>query len=317
MAAPNPDSFIPFSVFTINGQSIAYMPNDTGDPSLLIAFARDQPAMFASFFPTVDIHALLNRDFTVLIEPDPTVFNANADMSVDDPAASPAPSTAPDDGNSSDEDEAKASISPSKPVDPKLLAEFRATQAALDGHTLDFAQLVRTGQCRLHSSYRDDYLRRAAEDRERVFTWDQRRAVPPRPHTLRGDAYRSFLASQALPPYVPATRIAAGFVPREHPLMSTRPVGTQNVKGGTFMWRLTCNPTSADLAYSTIGTTVVPEVGREYSFDELYPESSFDDVPPPYNSSPLRGDSSVWASSSTAASPLPASQDSNLSFEKK
>lgn len=73
--------------------------------------------------------------------------------------------------------------------------------------------------------------------------------------------HRSFLTSQGLPPYVATSRLI-DFEPRSTSSTARRTPTIQLVRGGTFLWNLTGDPTTLDLVYSTAGTTVVPELGR-------------------------------------------------------
>ncbi|TRM60871.1 hypothetical protein BD626DRAFT_571251 [Schizophyllum amplum] len=319
----NSDS-LPFTVLNIGGQTLAYMPGGNADIQRLIAFARLHPDIFENFFPNVNITDLVNGQYDTVVEPEETSDNDEGSVASSPPtddsstdSGSPGPVIVVD---PPEEEERSYKLPRSEPVPAKLIFEYRAAQAVLDGRSLDFVQLVRHGRCILHDTYHDDFVQRAIKDRARLFAWDQRKAVPANPHELKGLAWRNFLRSQGLPLYVPPTRVRASFVPRQRSLMSSRPAGMQNVKGGTLLYDLTHEPSPLDLAYSTAGTLVVPEAGRIYTFDDLYPEATtsadWDMAVPSSDSSPARAGPSVWGSSSTVASPWPASQESTLSLDE-
>ncbi|TRM56335.1 hypothetical protein BD626DRAFT_575797 [Schizophyllum amplum] len=305
-----PDN-LPFSVISFgNDQLIAFLPDGAEGLAKVADFAAQYPDVFRKFFPSVDINHILAGGYTLIDEADGEE-SATSDSDAD--SASP-PSSPPGDDDSADDQ--PATLSHSAPWSPKLLEDFRAAKAVQKGRILLFGEFLGHGKCSLAKSYREAYLQRLARDRHRIFTCDQRRPIPANLHKLTGAAYRAFLTAQGLPFYIPFTRIGTDFTPRQTSAFSTRLSGVHNVKGGTFLWELGRDPTEEDLMYSTAGTTVAPEIGKIYTFEELYPDP--DDMtevaPLSFDSSPSRN--SVWGSSSTMASPGPSSQDSSLSFTK-
>ncbi|KAI5824095.1 hypothetical protein K523DRAFT_253858, partial [Schizophyllum commune Tattone D] len=310
---------LPFSVISFGqGQLIAFLPRGADNLRRLVDFARKYPEIFNKFFPTVNVDDIVAGGYSLVNEPAGDTSPSETPLAT--PPSTP-PSSPPGSPPSSqtltvtaddEADDERPLVRPSA-ASGKLLAEFRAAHAALNGATLSFPELVRTGQCFLDSTYRDEYVQRSIKDRDESFSWDRRAPVPANPHKLTGAAYRSFLSTQGLPGYVAPTRFDSDFTPRTGAVAPRRTPTIQLVKGGTFLWRLTRDPTPLDLAYSTAGTTVIPEIGRTYTFEELYPEDqdTYDegdssDGTFSFTSSPSR---SVWGSSSTIASPGPSSQE--------
>ncbi|KAI4517219.1 hypothetical protein K525DRAFT_273818 [Schizophyllum commune Loenen D] len=303
--------WLPFSILSFgNGQLMAFLPSGEEEMRRVVEFAQTYPEIFRRFFPSVDIDDILAGNYGVVNE------DGNSSASHSEP-----PTDNDEESGDNDEDDdpgdAPANISPLAHASAKELADFRAMAAAINGQTLSFPHLVRTGQCRLHPSYRAAFVARAVRDRTSTYTWDRRRPLPRHPQDLEGAELRSFLASQGLPPYVPPTRLME-FAPRRLSALYRGSPSIQMVKGGAFLKRLTREPTALDLAYSTAGTTVEPELNRVYRFEELYPDTSEEmdenSEPLAWGSSPTRAGDSVWDSPSSSASVWPTSQDTALSF---
>ncbi|KAL1741234.1 hypothetical protein HDZ31DRAFT_67135 [Schizophyllum fasciatum] len=315
---PGLDRF-PFSILSFgNGQLIAFLPSGEEEMRRVVEFVQTYPEVFRRFFPTVDIDDILTGNYGVVNEggnnsasdSEPSIDNGSGDNGRhDDPG---------DNGRHDDPGDALGDILPLARASAKELADFRAMSAAVNGQTLSFPRLVRTGQCRLHSSYRAAFVARAARDQTSTYTWDQRRPLPRHAQDLEGTELRSFLASQGLPPYVPPTRLIE-FKPRRLPALLRGSPSIQMVKGGSFLSRLTREPTAKDLAYSTAGTTIEPELNRVYRFEELYPdplEDTHENIDPlAWSSSPTRAGDSTWGSPLSAASLWPTSQDTAFSFD--
>ncbi|KAI5821575.1 hypothetical protein K523DRAFT_188949, partial [Schizophyllum commune Tattone D] len=115
-------------------------------------------------------------------------------------------------------------------------------------------QAIIAGICFLDTSYRGDYNMRLQKDRNTLFVFSPLRRIPADAHKLTGSAYRAFLASQGLPPYVSPTRVKADFVPRKQPTKTAYQATKVTVRGGDFLWNLARDPTPLDLIFSTTGT---------------------------------------------------------------
>ncbi|KAL1674429.1 hypothetical protein EV122DRAFT_282009 [Schizophyllum commune] len=305
---------LPFSILSFgNGQLIAFLPQGEEELRRVVVFAQAYPEIFRRFFPNVDIDSIAAGNYGVVDESQQSSDDSSSETT--SPGAAAATSLPSE--YDWDSDDIPNAVRPLLTATEKLIANFHATSAAINGQVLSFPQLVRTGQVRLHSSYRAALLARAAKDKKSTYTWDQRRTIPPSPQDLRGAELRSFLTSQGLPHYVPSSRLTE-FKPRRSPSISRGSPSIKMVKGGKLLGRLTRDPSALDLAFSTAGTTVVPELNRMYMFEELYPEAEEmdeNDDPAEWGSSPTRAGSSTWASSSSAGSPWPASQDTVYSFD--
>ncbi|TRM61978.1 hypothetical protein BD626DRAFT_537756 [Schizophyllum amplum] len=275
---------LPFSVISFgHNQVLAFLPDGADGLAKMLEFAEKYPDAFRKFFPTVTISELLRGGHALLNEPPEDESDADTSPDV----------VTPDVHSEGSDDDRAATLPRSVPWTPRLLAEFRAAKAARQGQPLRFCDSLRFKQCSLHQTYPVDYRRRATNDRMRLFSWDPTRAIPADPHKLVGAAYRAFLTAQGIPLYVSPTRIDPDFEPRRMPAHNRRASTTRRVLGGDFLWALTRNMTEEDLIYSTMGTTVVPELGKIYTFDELYPDPDAGELDASsssssFNSSPVR-----------------------------
>ncbi|TRM56610.1 hypothetical protein BD626DRAFT_352407, partial [Schizophyllum amplum] len=282
---------LPFEVLTIGGQTMAYLPGGRADLPKLTSFAREHPDMFEIFFPNVNIADLLAGKYNVLDNPEAS--NSASDVgsvaSTDDSLTGSPPPMATDVPRT----RLRTNLTTSRVRNPCLQSYWLTSKLihpslcalCLQDHkvvlrtpsltavcwTLLTSSVTVVANCTKHIGAHSAFIQRSIKDRTRLFPWDPRRAVPSNPHELRDAAYRSFLAGQGLPSYVPPTRISASYVPRQRSV-NTRSAGVQNVVGGVTLWCLTRDPSPLDIIYSVAGSTVVPEDGRIYTFEELFPD---------------------------------------------
>ncbi|KAL1658240.1 hypothetical protein GGF50DRAFT_131825 [Schizophyllum commune] len=291
----------PFEVIDFgNGQVFVSLPGGVDDIPKVIAFAKRSPVLFAKFFPGVNIDEVVAGNYQWFDEPSvqEAVFGTTS-MSSTSAALAPVPV-----GNGMGV--AAPAPAPAPALAPVVTVPVVAPAVA--PAVIAPAVAIIAGICFLDTSYRGDYNMRLQKDRNTLFVFSPLRRIPADAHKLTGSAYRAFLASQGLPPYVSPTRVKADFVPRKQPTKTAYQATKVTVRGGDFLWNLARDPTPLDLIFSTTGTTVAPTRGRTYTLAELFPEES--------ESSSLAeraGSSQAWGSSPTMASSWPSSsQDSAL-----
>ncbi|KAL1684892.1 hypothetical protein GGG16DRAFT_119373 [Schizophyllum commune] len=276
-----PDEF-PFEVLDLgNGQVFAWLRGPSDIPRI-IAFARDSPDGFRYFFHGINVEDVISGRYQWFVEPSP---GTEACATIGEVAVVPQPGT------------------------PGFSTVANAPLMELN---LTVRQALAAGLVSLAPTYRHDYIHRLSKDRTRVFVWSPHRRVPPQPHRLTGDEWRDFLSSQGLPHYIPPTRVGPEFTPRKRPFRGSYQATRLCVAGGNYLWELGRDPTPMDLLYSTTGTTVAPVRGREYMFEELYPDTVEDDEASQFS---LSSSPTAWGSSSTVASPVPSSQDSAYEYK--
>ncbi|KAI5887794.1 uncharacterized protein SCHCODRAFT_01104063 [Schizophyllum commune H4-8] len=320
----------PFEVIDFgNGQVFVSLPGGVDDIPKVIAFAKRSPALFAKFFPGVDIDEVIAGNYQWFDEPAvqeaelgttatsstsaalaPVPVGNGTGVTASAPAPAPIPTPV-----------VSVSVA-SAVVDPAVAAPVVSVGVAAPATAsvpsmtvvptpsvpLSMRQAIVAGICFMDTSYRGDYNTRLQRDRDTLFVFSPLRRIPADAHKLTGAAYRAFLASQGLPPYVSPTRVKADFVPRKQPKKTAYQATKVTVRGGDFLWNLARDPTPLDLIFSTTGTTVLPMRGRTYTFAELFPEETES-----HSLTERAGPSKSWGSSPTMGSPWPSSsQDSAL-----
>ncbi|TRM58349.1 hypothetical protein BD626DRAFT_573569 [Schizophyllum amplum] len=132
------------------------------------------------------------------------------------------------------------------------------------------AYLVSFGYVSLTQDYPAEAFIRSLRDRLRVFIWDP--SVPFNKNYLQLDSagWRGFTLDNAVPFYVPMSRIIPSIMTQRAPV-GDGAIGPRPIVCGDLVVNLMTDLSPLDLAYTTMGTTVTLEIGKKYSFSDLYP----------------------------------------------
>ncbi|TRM64919.1 hypothetical protein BD626DRAFT_567785 [Schizophyllum amplum] len=159
----------------------------------------------------------------------------------------------------------------------KQTAEYRIKRAVEADVTLSWPELLMTCQLDLQSAFVPDMVDAADQEKEQVYIVDSDKAAELEKDVwwnLKGAAWEQFTTAHRLPSFIPPTKMLEHGVPQIRPVNGD--IGPRFVKGGKTARQMLRNLSPRDIAYATAGSKVKPELGKVYSFRDVYP------LPPPF-----------------------------------
>ncbi|KAL1749453.1 hypothetical protein FB107DRAFT_280751, partial [Schizophyllum commune] len=142
--------------------------------------------------------------------------------------------------------------------------------AIYQNRSLTVPELVEFDQIFLRDDYPERLIDRAIVDSGRSVIWTPGAYIPLQFSNMVGPSWRYFTRSHAFPPYISGLRLTRDMVINRAPTDDgdRRP---QRIIAGPVLVDLVNARDARELALTTAGTTVNPELGMIYSVDDLYP----------------------------------------------
>ncbi|TRM56389.1 hypothetical protein BD626DRAFT_575714 [Schizophyllum amplum] len=150
---------------------------------------------------------------------------------------------------------------------------FRMLFAVHRNLSATFPELVMWGQVFLRCDYRICIYNRAVEDSLRWVIWNPDAPIPWDFYALSGAEWLTFVHAHSLPAYLQGWRMTRATLGNRVPGETGIMTGPRSIMAGPIVVDSVSNLTLRELAWTTNGTIVVPEAGRMYSFDDLYPRA--------------------------------------------
>ncbi|TRM60909.1 hypothetical protein BD626DRAFT_571290 [Schizophyllum amplum] len=150
---------------------------------------------------------------------------------------------------------------------------FRMLFAVHRNLSASFPELIMWGQVFLRCDYRICIYHRAVEDSLRWVIWDPDAPVPWNFYALSREEWLTFALAHSLPAYLQGWRMTRATLGNRVPGETGIITGPRLTLAGQILVDSVTNLTLRELAWTTNGTNVVPEAGRTYSFDDLYPRA--------------------------------------------